>query len=233
MKKKIVITGGSGRFGSYFKKIKTNYNIFFPNKKNLDIRNTTSISKYLKKIKPKYLIHIAGLSRPMNLHDKNIEKSINLNIVGTCNLVSECSKQKIKIIYISSSYVYPGTKGNYKETDPVLPWNNYGWSKLGGEAAVQMYKKSLILRVCMTERPFIHKHAYANVKSNFIYHENLPKIIMKILNKKGVINLGGQSQTIYNFVKKDLKLIKKKFSKGEFPKRQDMNLIKLKKIIKL
>ena len=77
MKKKIVITGGSGRFGSYFKKIKTNYNIFFPNKKNLDIRNTTSISKYLKKIKPKYLIHIAGLSRPMNLHDKNIEKSIN------------------------------------------------------------------------------------------------------------------------------------------------------------
>ena len=53
MKKKIVITGGSGRFGSYFKKIKTNYNIFFPNKKNLDIRNTTSISKYLKKIKPK------------------------------------------------------------------------------------------------------------------------------------------------------------------------------------
>ena len=77
--------------------------------------------------------------------------------------------------------MYPGTKGNYKETDPVLPWNNYGWSKLGGETAVQMYKNSLILRVCMTEKPFIHKYAYANVKSNFIYHESLPKIILKIL----------------------------------------------------
>ena len=36
-------------------------------------------------------------------------------------------------------------KGNYSEEDPVKPWNNYGWSKLGGECAVQMYKNSLIL----------------------------------------------------------------------------------------
>ncbi len=233
MKKRIVITGGSGRFGSFFKKIKSKYDLFFPNKKNLDIRKKSSINKYLKKIKPKYLIHIAGLSRPMEVHEKNIEKSIDLNIVGTCNLVSECCRLKIKIIYISTSYVYPGTKGNYKETDPVLPWNNYGWSKLGGETAVQMYKNSLILRVCMTEKPFIHKYAYANVKSNFIYHESLPKIILKILNKKGVINLGGPSQTIYNFVKKDMKFIKKKISKGEFPKRQDMSLKKLKIITRL
>ena len=32
------------------------------------------------------------------------------------------------------------TKGNYKESDPVKPFNNYGFSKLGGECAVQMYK---------------------------------------------------------------------------------------------
>ena len=85
----------------------------------------------------------------------------------------------------------------------------------------------------MTEKPFIHKKAYANVKSNFIYQEDAAKIILKILNKKGIINVGGASQSIYNFVKKDNKKIKKIFSKGEFPKRTDMNLKKLKKIIKL
>ena len=52
-----------------------------------------------------------------------------------------------------------------------LPWNNYAWSKLGGECAVQMYKNSLILRVCMTEKPFIHNKAFTNVKLNFIFHE--------------------------------------------------------------
>ena len=81
----------------------------------------------------------------MKIHEKNISKSINLNIIGTCKLVNIASKFKIKIIYLSTSYVYPGNKGNYKEDDPLKPWNNYSWSKLGGECAVQMYKNSLIL----------------------------------------------------------------------------------------
>ena len=87
----------------------------------------------------------------MIIHEKNIEKSIELNIIGTSNLVIECSKLNVKIIYFSSQYVYPGNKGNYKENSPVLPMNNYAWSKLGGESAVHMYKNSLILRLNMTE----------------------------------------------------------------------------------
>ena len=59
--------------------------------------------------------------------------------MGTANLVSICSELKIKLIYFSTSYVYPGSKGNYREDDAVLPWNIYAWSKLGGECAVQMY----------------------------------------------------------------------------------------------
>ena len=179
------------------------------------------------------IIHLAGLSRPMNLHEKYISKSINLNIIGTCNLVSEASKLNIKLIYLSTSYVYPGNKGNYKEEDALKPWNNYSWSKLGGECAVQMYKNSLIIRLCMTEKPFIHNKAFANVKSNFIYQEDAAKIILKLLNKKGIINVGGPTQTIYKFAKKDNKKIKKVFSKGEFPKRTDMNLKKLNKLIKI
>ena len=82
----------------------------------------------------------------MKIHDTNIGKSIDLNIIGTCNLVKEAFLRKIKFIYLSTSYVYPGIRGNYNENDFLKPWNNYGWSKLGGECAVQMYKNSLILR---------------------------------------------------------------------------------------
>ena len=49
MMKKIVITGGTGRFGKILKKIKTNYNIFYPNKKKLDITNYRKTKSYLKK----------------------------------------------------------------------------------------------------------------------------------------------------------------------------------------
>jgi dTDP-4-dehydrorhamnose reductase len=233
---KIAITGGSGRFGSILQKKYKSNKLFYPNKNQLNILNTKSIEKYFKKIKPKCLIHLAALSRPMSIHNNNISKSINLNIIGTANIVKICSKYKIKLIYFSTNYVYPGKKGNYKENSPLLPINNYAWSKLGGEAAVQMYKNSLILRVCMTEKPFIHKKAFANVYSNFIYHEEVASILFKIVNKKGIINLGGKINSIYNFAKKDCpsleKIYLKKNSQTNFPLNPSMNINKLKKIIK-
>jgi len=229
---KILVTGSNGRFAKVLKDIESKYNFIYTTKKNLDITSLKSIKSSLKKNKPKYVIHLAGLSRPMSVHNKRIKNSIDLNIIGTCNLVKICSDLRIKIIYFSTSYVYPGTKGNYKEIDGVLPWSNYAWSKLGGECAVQMYKNSLILRVCMTEKPFIHKYAFSNVKTNFIYHEDFVKLFLKLINKKGIFNIGGKTRTVFNFVKRENKNIKKKLSRGEFPLNQDMNLTKLNKLIK-
>ena len=229
---KILVTGADSRFGKILKKTETKHNLIFRNKKQLNILSEASIQKNIKNFKPNYILHMAGLSRPMKIHEKNISKSIDLNIIGTCNVVKLSSKFKIKLIYLSTNYIYPGTKGNYSENDAIKPWNNYAWSKLGGESAVQMYKNSLIIRLCMTEKPFLHNKAYANVKSNFIYQEDAARIILKIINKKGIINVGGPSQTIFRFAKKNNKNIKKIFSKGEFPKRTDMNLKKLKRIIK-
>ena len=229
---KILLTGSDGRFGKIFRNIKSKNKFIFRNKKELNILSIQSIQRNLKRFKPNYVLHLAGLSRPMKIHEKKISKSIDLNIIGTANLVKEVSKLGIKIIYLSTSYVYPGTKGNYKETDPIKPWNNYSWSKLGGECSVQMYKNSLIIRLCMTEKPFVHNRAYANVKLNFMFQEDAAALILKIIGKKGIVNLGGPSQTVYNFAKKFNKKIKKIYSKGEFPKKIDMNLSKLKKFDK-
>ena len=235
MRKKIIVTGGTGRFGQLLKKIKTNYIVYFPSKKELDILNLNKIEKYFNKKKPNFVIHLAGLSRPMNIHNTNINKSIDLNIIGTANVTKACSRKKIKLIYLSTNYVYQGTKGNYKETDPVKPINSYAWSKLGGEASVQLYKNSLILRTCMTEKPFVHKKAFVDAKSSFLYQDEVAKILFKLINKKGIINVGGKSQYIFDFAKKDNKKIKKIYLKKtkNFPKDSSINLSKLKSLIKI
>ena len=235
-KKKIVVTGGTGRFGEVLKKTKLNYSLFFPSKNELDITKFNSIKKYLKKIKPFCLIHLAGLSRPMQIHEKKISKSIELNIIGTANIVLACKVSSVKLIYFSTSYVYPGKKGNYKETDPVFPSNNYAWSKLGGESAVQMYKNSLIVRASMTEKPFVHKRAFTNMYTNFIYHEDFVKIFKKLINKKGIINVGGPTRSVYDFAKKDNPTIKKALIRNKkrslLPINSSMNLSRLKNILK-
>ena len=236
MRKNIVITGGSGRFGENLKKIKSTHKLFFPSKNELNILKLKSIDKYLNKTKADIVIHLAGLSRPMEIHDRNIERSIDLNIIGTANITKACSKNKIKLVYFSTNYVYPGLRGNYSEKDAVLPVNNYAWSKLGGESSVQLYKNSLILRVCMTEKPFVHDKAFANVKTSFMYHDEVAKILFKLLNKKGIINLGGKSQYIFNFAKKDKKDVKKIFLKKTeklgMPFDSSININKLTKILK-
>ena len=234
MKKKLIlVTGGNGRFASILKKENKKLNLYFANKKECNILKVSSLDKIIKKIKPSYLIHCGGLSRPMRIHETNILKSIDLNIIGTSNVTKVCKKNNIKLIYFSTGYVYEGEKGNYSEVDPVKPFNNYGLSKLGGECAVSMYKNSLILRLTMTEKPFVHKKAFSNLNTNFMYHEDLVKILPKLIKHKGIINVGGKSQSVYSFVKKDNPKIQKVIAKKEksLPLNQTMNLNKLKKII--
>ena len=108
--KKIVFTGGTGRFANVFKLIKNKYNIEYPSKAKLNIEKFDSINNYLKKNKPNYLIHCAGLSRPMKIHDDNISRSILINIIGTSNIVRACQEKNIKLIYFSTNYVYPSKR---------------------------------------------------------------------------------------------------------------------------
>ena len=234
--KRILVTGGDGRFAKVLKNKKSKFKFIFRSKKQLNILSETSIKNNLIKFKPNYLLHLAGLSRPMKIHEKNIKLSIDLNIIGTANIVKACSDFGVKLIYFSTSYVYPGHKGNYKETDPLLPNNNYSWSKLGGESSVKLYKNSLIVRASMTEKPFVHKKAFYDFITNFIFHDDAAHLLYKIINKKGVINFGGKKQSVYLFGKKYNKRLKKISAKKIFGKNYPlnplMNIDKLKKILK-
>jgi len=233
MKNKILVTGGEGRFARVLLKHNQKLNLYFAKKKECNILNKNSIDKIIKKVKPKIIFHCAGLSRPMSVHEKNIEKSIDTNIIGTANIVKACKRKNIKLIYFSTGYVYNGSKGNYSENDGTKPFNNYGLSKLGGECAVSMYKNSLILRITMIEKPFPFNKAFYDLKSNFMFHEDLVKILPKIISQKGILNVGGPSQSVFNFAKKTKKNLKKISAKknSSLPLNQTMNLKKLKKIL--
>jgi dTDP-4-dehydrorhamnose reductase len=231
VKKLIIVTGGNGRFAKVLKE-NSKLNLKFLDKKKLNILDTNSIEKNISKYKPKILLHCAALSRPMDVHYSNISKSIDLNIIGTANVVKMCQKYNVKLIFFSTGYVYEGTKGNYKESDPVKPFNNYGLSKLAGECAVQMYKNSLILRVTMTEKPFIHSKAYSNLYTNYMFHEDVVKILPKLIDNFGIINVGGKSRSVFDFGKVyNKKIIKIKNINKNLPSKQTMNLNKLKKIL--
>ena len=87
----------------------------------------------------------------------------------------------------------------------------------------------------MTEKPFVHKAAFVNMISNFIFHDEFIKIFKNIINEKGILNIGGKTQSIYNFARKQSKNVKKiylkKNNEEKIPLNSSMKLTKLNKLL--
>ena len=184
--KTILISGGEGKFAKKISEVNSNYRVISPTKKQMNIKNLSSILNFINKKKIDYFIHAAAFSTPMKNHRTEVEKSISTNIIGSANVALACIKKNIKLIYISTNFVYPGTKGKYSEKDPLMPVNEYGWSKLGGECASHIYKNSLILRICMNDDSFPHKSAFTDYITSFMKKTEAAKLTLRLLNKKGL-----------------------------------------------
>lgn len=220
---KILVTGGNGEFCKHLVKNGKEHSFITPSKETmqppyiindrgieyvhsgLDVRDFNNVDEYFKQNKNRFdcVIHAGAITRPMVIHEDNPTLSIETNIVGTANIVMACEKYNKKIIYISTDYVYEGIDGNYKETDAMKPFTKYGWSKLGGECAVQMYDNHLILRMAMNRKPFPHPKALKDMRKSLMYIEDAAKVTLKLLDETGIMNVGGKSQSVYDFVKKE------------------------------
>lgn len=233
--KTILISGGNGKFSKALIETNTKYKILAPDKKKMNILSQKSISNFISKHNVDYFIHAAAFSAPMALHKIEKKRSIETNIIGSANVALSCLKKNIKLIYISTNFVYPGKKGNHSEKDFLLPVNEYGWSKLGGECPMHIYKNTLILRICMNDDYFPHKSAFTDYLTSFLKKSDVAKITLKLLDKKGIINVGGVKQSAYNFAKKLNSKVKKNTLKKKdrklLGKNTSLNIKKLKKII--
>lgn len=154
--KNILVLGSSGFVGSFtYTYLKKHYNVIGVSRyksyftdEQCDITKLEDIKNIIKKFKPNIVIHCIKLSAGVDYYETHKEEAYNVDIIGTNNIV-ECIKKYIpnsKVIYISSDYVYDGTKGNYTEKDKENPINYYGILKLKAEKIIQSLDNHLILR---------------------------------------------------------------------------------------
>jgi dTDP-4-dehydrorhamnose reductase len=241
--KKLLISGGHGKLAKQLILHNSCYKILAPSKEEMDITHANSVESYITANKPDIVLHAAAYTRPMSKHQENPDLSLKINIIGTANIALSCIKNGAKLVYISTDYVYPGTEGNYKEDDALLPYygNNdgitkYGWSKLGGEACTRLYDNSLILRLCMSNKPFPHPRAAIDIEKSYIYEDDAAKIILKLLNESGIINVGGPATSAYEFAlneNPDVEQIKASEIKDvKIAPNTTMDISKMKKILR-
>jgi dTDP-4-dehydrorhamnose reductase len=237
---KILLTGGSGTLGRAIINSGLFKNLFAPTSKQVNILHYKELKKFIFKNKINLIIHCAALAR-MKECEKNISKAIEINVRGTLNIIKSIQRKKIKLIYISSDGVYPSLRGNYSETDPVKPYNIYGWTKVAAEFLVKTLDKFLIIRTrFFSKDKILFKYSANNIYSSSIEVNKLVIIIYKLVKKNisGIINVGQKKISDYdNYKQYNIKL--KSCSKNKIFKEinfkigtnSSLNLNKLKKIL--
>lgn len=234
--KTILISGGSGLLGQHLIKFNKKFNIVAPSSMDMNIEDINSVEKQIIESKADIFFHAAAYTRPMIKHDENPQKSIETNIIGTSNVAIACIKHKIKLVFVSTDYVYPGNNGNYSEDAPIKPINKYAWSKMAGECIVRLYDNSLILRACFTERPFNHNKAFTDSYKSYLYADEIAPIILRILEKDsiGILNVGGTRKSVYEFAQEsnaNVEAIERAEIGNWVPKDTSMNMDKTNKLL--
>ena len=246
LKNNFLLLGGSGTLGKAIIKSKLFKNLKHPSSKKVNILSKNQIESFLIKNKIDTIIHCAAMARVKEC-EENKKRAYKINVIGTKNIVdvikkiSKKNKKKIKLIFMSSDGVYASTKGNYKESDNLKPYNYYGLTKVKGEQQVKKLDSYLIIRTRFFNKKKI-KFVYSatNIFTSALEVNTLVKYLYKIITKQytGILNIGGKRisdyERYYKFNKKVMPCDKSKiFNKLNFKIATDasLNLQKFKKLL--
>lgn len=200
MEKEIYFTGGKGTLGTAMSKIRPNMHLV--DLEDFNIVNFSEIQEFFKDKKVDVLVHAAAMISPPTV-ENNPASAIEANIIGTANIVKFCSENNIRLIYISTDYVFRGDRGDYKEDDEVFPVNKYAWTKLGGECAVRVINNSLIVRTSFGKDEFPYDSAFTDQWTIRDSVTNFSGKLSKIIdsNLTGVLHVGGPKRTVFEYAK--------------------------------
>lgn len=195
---KILLLGGSGTLGEQIKLKLSERNIDFcsPIRKECNIKLPETIGKHIQNAD--VVIHAAGF---VNLLDaeKYPEKCIDINVLGTHNVVKMCRFYKKRLVYISTDTVFSGDNPPYTINSGVNPKNVYGMTKACGELLVKTLKNYLIIRPpFIRDTIFNHNKAFSNQYTSRQYVDKIVDDIIdvSITEDIGTKHIVGKYQTI-------------------------------------
>jgi dTDP-4-dehydrorhamnose reductase len=134
----ILVTGANGQLGQEITKLLNEHGINFValNSQQLDITKIGDVVRMVNDTKPDVIINAAAYTAVDNAEDDGRELNWEVNATAVRNLSEVAKVNQIKLVHVSTDYVFEGNSLNeYLETDIVNPQNEYGRAKLAGEFA--------------------------------------------------------------------------------------------------
>jgi dTDP-4-dehydrorhamnose reductase/SAM-dependent methyltransferase len=198
---KILLIGGSGLLGTELQKL--NADMRAPDHQALDITDQNQLAAFIAKgWIPEVIINAAAVTDNMQV-EKNPMGAIAVNIIGAANVAWLAYETGARLVYLSTDYVYKGDRGNYKETDEILPFNLYSWTKLGGECSAVAVKNHLIIRTSFGTNIFSYPEAFTDKWASKDYIDVIAPMIYEaaLSPLTGVLNLGTERKSLFEYAR--------------------------------
>ena len=216
-----LITGGFGKLGT---ELRGKISALAPTSTELDILNEACFARYLANPAVTAILHLAAISDSV-LAEKDKHHSYRVNVQGTAVTARAAAQFHKKIIYLSTDYVFPGTRGEYKETDEPSPGNWYGFTKYAGELEIESRTDDfLIIRTAFRPSPWPFPTAYSNVMTSADYVDVIAKeiIFALTLNLSGIVHIGTAPKTLFELARRRNPNIGEAVAPESFPLRKDL-----------
>ena len=198
--------------------------------------NNFDINKIEESLKDFDIDTIVNCIANTDTYSKDKQPHWDVNYKFLSNLISYCNQKSIKLVHISTDAVYFNSINNASEQDIPIHGNNwYGYTKLIGDALVQLQSNNYLLIRCQHKpTPFPYEAAWMNQIGNFDYVDIIASLIWKLINsgQSGLFNVGTEVKTMHELAKSTNPLISKSFTPPYVPTNTTMNIDKIKNIIK-
>jgi len=169
-------------------------------------------------------------------YDQDREKHWDVNYKGVADLVDFCNHWKVKLVHVSTDYLYSNSKSNASEKCiPVHCENWYGYTKLLSDGHVQLKSDNhLIVRCTHKHTPFAHDQAWVDQIGNFDYVDNIAELLIQLINNdcSGVYNVGTSIKSMFNLATNTRAGVEPSLKPSHVPADVTMDITKLKNIIK-
>ncbi len=204
-----ILVLGDGLLGSEIVK-QTGWNYISRKKDGFDFTNHKNITDTLLEIHhgtivtSKYDVVVNCIANT-DTYSTDKESMYKVNYEAVTILSDVCNAYKIKLIHISTDYVYAGSVNNATEEDLPIPSNNwYTYYKLLADEYVSFTNDdTLICRCSFKSKPFEFKYAWYNQVGNFDYVDVIADLIIKLVkgNSTGIYNVGTELKTMLDLAK--------------------------------
>lgn len=172
----ILVTGANGQLGKELQELAPwfHYHFLFAGRDELPLEDFDGLRRFFLENKPDYCINCAAYTA-VDKAESEREQAFKINGEAVGELARLCSEFRVKLIHISTDYVYDGSAQEpLREDADLKPLNVYGESKLKGEELALQNKDAVVIRTSWV---------YSSYGSNFV------KTMLRLMNSRDEINV--------------------------------------------